>query len=182
MQQMIEVTYEPLRRIARRFHLGFRAAWGLALALAVALVGAMLLRPEATGAWLAGLTGHPLVPRPWQGLALAGIALGALGTYAATFAAATRVCHLMARGDLAAAGPAARRLSHWLWGVLALSVAANTLAVLVVTAHAGPGQRALSFAIGSPQVSIAVAAAIAAFLAHALTLGAALWQDHREIV
>lgn len=179
---MMTVNTEPLRRSARRFHLGFRAAMALTVTAALALVCAVLLWPEEVGAILADLTGHALAPRPWQGLALAGIVLVGLGLYAATFAAAARVCGGLVRGEVATAGPAAQRLSRWLWAVLGWSIAAHTLAVLVITAHAGPGARALTLAIGTPQISIAIAALIAAFLAHALTLGAALWQDHREIV
>lgn len=179
---MMTVNIETLRRSARRFHLGFRAMTALTLVAALALLGAMLLWPAEVGGMLAGLTGYALTPQPWQGFALAGIVLIGLGLYVATFAAAARVCSVLVQGELASAGPAAQRLSRLLWAVLGWSVAAHTLAVLVVTANAGPGQRALSFAVGSPQISIAIAALIAAFLAHALTFGAALWQDHQEIV
>lgn len=179
---MTNLDIDPLRRSARRFRLGFRTASAGALASALVLLCALALRPEEVGALLAGLTGHPLAPGPWQGAALAAVVIAGLTLYAATFAAAARVCGALVRGEMAAAGPAARGLSRWLWVVLGWSVASHTASILIVTAHAGPGGRALSFALGAPQVSIAVAALIAAFLAHALTLGAALWQDHQEIV
>ena len=179
---MTNVDIDPLRRSARRFRFGFQAATAGALASALVLLCTALLRPEEVGALVAGLSGHPITPRPWQGATLAAVVIAGLGLYAATFAAAARVCGALVRGEAAAAGPAARRLSRWLWAVLGWSVASHTASILIVTAHAGPGGRALSVSLGAPQVSIAVAALIAAFLAHALTLGAALWQDHQEIV
>jgi uncharacterized membrane protein HdeD (DUF308 family) len=143
---------------------------------------AIFAETEATGTWLASLTGYAIQPRTWQSFALAGVVCFGLGLYVATFAAAKTVTSVLLHGELATASGAARRLSQWLWALLIWSVAAHTLAVLILTAHAGPDQRALSFAIGSPQISLAVAALTAAFLAQVLALVAALWEDHQEIV
>ncbi|SFG36088.1 hypothetical protein SAMN05443635_11468 [Roseobacter denitrificans OCh 114] len=182
MVKMTLIDDAPLRRTARRFELGFQAASLLMVALAGGVVVATLVGTAATGAWLASLTGHAIEPQPWQSFALAAVACFGLGLYAATFSAARAVSRILARAELAAAGQAARTLSRWVWAVLVWSIIAHTLAVLIATAHAGPGQRALSIAIGSPQVSLALAALMAAFLAQALTLVAALWEDHKEIV
>lgn len=172
----------PLRRTARRFEIGFQVATILTIVLALGVLVATLMQTDATGTWLASLTGHAIRPRPWQSFALVTMVCFGLGLYAATFSAAKTVSGVLSRGEMTAASGAARRLSRWLWAVLFWSVAARTLAVLISTAHAGPGQRALSFAFGSPQISLAVAAFVAAFLAQVLTLVAALWEDHKEVV
>lgn len=174
---------EPIRQSARRFQLGFQMGFIATLAAAAALGVTLFVNPTWTGGALADAVGYPLAsPRFWQSTALVLIGLVMLGTYAAVFRVATTVCRMLVQTDLTEAAGAARRLSNWLWVLLGMSILSNTLGILVATAHAGPGQRALSIALGSPQVTFAIAALIAAFLARAFVLGAALWQDHREIV
>ena len=183
MQETNVIDPEPLRRSARRFQLGFDIACLATLVAASAMIVALILDPGWIGGALAQAAGYPLSPpRGWQSTALVTIALVVLGTYAAVFHTASAVCRMLVQGALQTAALDARRLSNWLWVLLGTSIGANTLAVLVATAHAGPGQRALSIALGSPQIALAVAALLAAFLARAFVLGAALWQDHREIV
>ena len=179
---MILVDDALLRKTARRFKLGFRIATVLTLALTLGVMAAAVIHTEATGARLASLTGYAVQPQAWQSLALAALVCIGLSLYAATFAAATTVSGALSRGEMTVAGRAARRLSRWLWAMLFWSVAAHTLAVLIATAHGGPDQHVLSFAFGSPQISIALAALVAAFLAELLALVAALWEDHKEIV
>lgn len=179
---MTIIDAAPLRKTAKRFKLGFQIATVVTIGLAMGVLVAALVQTEATGAWLASLNGYTILPQAWQSIGLALVASIGLGLYAATFSAATTVSSVLSLGELTAAGAAARRLSRWLWALLFWSIAAHTLAVLISTAHAGPGLRALSFAAGGPQISIALAALVAAFLAQALTLVAELWEDHREIV
>lgn len=183
MQDMKSIDPEPLRAAVRRFQRGFRTAFLVTLGIAAAMIVALLTRPAWIGGVLSEATGYPLMsPRLWQSTALVVIGLVTLGTYAVVFQTATGVCRMLVQGELGKAAGAVRRLSNWLWVLLGLSVLANTLSVLVATAHAGPGQRALSIAIGSPQVAFAIAALIAMFLARVFVMGAALWNDHNEIV
>lgn len=179
---MTHVDYGPLRKTARYFDVGFQIAIVVTCALALGVLIATVMQTQATGALLSDLTGYAIQPRAWQTVALAGIVCFGLGLYAATFFAAKKVSGGLLRGEVAVAGGAARQLARWLWAVLIWSTVAHTLAVLISTAHAGPGQRALSIAIGSPQLSIAITALVAAFLAQVLTLVAALWEDHKGIV
>ncbi|WP_136443923.1 hypothetical protein [Pacificoceanicola onchidii] len=183
MQDREFVDPEPLRILTRRFEIGFRVAFALTCAVAVAMVLALLASPDWIGGFLAEATGYPLeAPRLWQGAAFVGIALSVLAAHAAVFRAAGQVCRWLVQGLPARAAGAAQQLSRRLWWLLGLSILAHTASVLVATAHAGPGQRAVSLALGSSQITFAIAALIAAFLARAFVLGAALWQDHQEIV
>lgn len=183
MQDMNSVSPEPLRASARRFQLGFQAASVATLGVAAAMIVALLTQPAWIGGALSEATGYPLAsPKAWQSAAFVMIGLVMLGTYAAVFQTATSVCRMLVQGDPGNAAGAAQRLSNWLWALLVLSILANTFGVLVAAAHAGPGQRAVSIAVGSPQITLAIAALIAAFLARAFVLGAALWDDHKKIV
>lgn len=183
MSHKMQINPDPLRRSARRFQLGFRVALLISLLAAALLLIAFFTSPGWVGSALSRAAGVPLAaPRPWQSSALLAITLLILAIYAAIFHRAAMLCRMLVQGDPARAAIAAGRLSNWLWALFGMSLMSNTAAVLVATAHAGPGGHVLSIAFGSPQIAIAIAALIAAFLAQAFMLGAALWQDHQEIV
>lgn len=81
-----------------------------------------------------------------------------------------------------AAAQAARQTARWLWVLVIWGVLANALGSVIATWHLPDGERALAIGIGSQQVMTALAALFAAFMARALTLGAALWRDHRAVI
>ena len=183
MQHKTDIDPAPLLASARRFHRGFQFAYLVSVTVAGAVLIGLLLAPVWTGATLSEAVGYPLpASRFWQSAALTLIVVGMLVTYALVFFSAATVCSALADGDVEHAALGARSLSNWLWTLLALSILANTAAILVATAHAEPGQRVLSITFGSEQITVAIAALIAAFLARAFVLGAALWRDHREII
>lgn len=174
---------QPLLRPARRFHLVCRAVFLVLIGLALALILGVLLSPDRTGRMLIGFAGFDGVsPRPWQMAVLAGLLLGQIALWAAVFGTAGRVCGDLVAGRVDQAGARARRLSGWLWAAFAGGLAAHMLGLLAATWHFPAGQRMIGISLGSAQLSTALAALMAAFLARAFSLGALLWQDHREMV
>ncbi|MEM7644864.1 MAG: hypothetical protein AAF366_20450 [Pseudomonadota bacterium] len=80
------------------------------------------------------------------------------------------------------AAGAARGTAWWLWALVIWGVLAGALGSVITTWHLPDGERALAVGIGSQQITTALAALFAAFMARALTLGAALWRDHRAMI
>ena len=183
MQSMKDIDITLLQNSARRFQIGFQMAYVLTLTIGAAIFVALLSKPDWIGSALAEAARTSLpTPQIWQSAALAAIAFVVLGTYAAVFKTVTHVCAMLVQGEPGIAASQAKRLSNWLWCLLGVSILAQTLAVLVATFHAGSGERTLSIALGGPQITFAIAALTAACLARAFSLGAALWQDHCDIV
>ncbi len=117
-----------------------------------------------------------------QQIVLAGIGFVHLGVWLALLLIARAMFGRFAGGDLGGAAARARTLAHVLWGLFAWTIVAGTLASVVLTWHLPEGERALSPSLGSTQVSLALAALVAGFVARAFALSADLWQDHREVV
>ena len=170
----------PARRIA---YVMTCAAIALAVA-ALALVACVVAAPGATGAWLAAAAGYPATAGPglWQTVVLSALVLIYVAIWGRVFITARLVFQNLSRGLPAQAGDAARSLSRWLWLVLAWGILSQTLGSVAATWHFAEGERTLAISLGMTQVSIALAALIAGFMAHAFALGAELWRDHQEVV
>ena len=73
-------------------------------------------------------------------------------------------------------------VAYLLWGMLLWGIVSQGLASVVATWGYPEGERSLSIAFGTPQISIAFSALVASFMAHAFALGAELWRDHQEVI
>ncbi|WP_147127765.1 hypothetical protein [Shimia ponticola] len=138
---------------------------------------------QAAGAFLATQAGygdHGVPAGPT--FALIGIAMVHIGLWITVLIVARRLFRQISLGLPAAAAQTARRVAMLLWIVLAWGILSQSLGSVAATWGYPEGQRSLAIAIGSPQISVAFAALIASFLAHAFALGAELWQDHQEVI
>lgn len=176
------IDTSPLRRSAR----GLARVLG-AVQIAVAIGGAALLAAaiasRALTAWLSEAAGYDASgAASWQGLALAALAAGQLGLWFAALGAMRTVFRALDRLDPAGASRAAGRAARWLWALVGYGILAHAAGSVLASWHYPPGERVLSLSIGSAQVTTALAALLAAFLARAFVLGAALWDDHRAVI
>ncbi|MEQ9258344.1 MAG: hypothetical protein RIG84_04530 [Roseovarius sp.] len=158
---------------------------GLVLLSALALVGAglSLTAPDRIGESLAlqgGYGGAPLAP--WQNWALIGVMAVHLALWVALFALARQLFGRLAQGLPAEAASSARHVAALLWVMLFWGIASQALASVAATWGYPEGERAVSIALGTPQVSVAFSALVASFMARAFALGADLWQDHQEVI
>lgn len=147
------------------------------------LVVAAMMNSGGLGMTLADMAGFGSGPlKTWQNLGLTGVVAVHIGVWIVLFILAGRVFGHLAEGDADAAAGMARRLSYWLWGMLIWGIVSQMVVSVVATWGFGEGQRALSIGLGTAQISIALSALIAGFMARAFALGAELWRDHREVV
>lgn len=175
----------PLQRQAARMRvvLGLMLVVGLAV-MATGLVWAGMA-PGGLGAVLA--KGLPVDVAGLSVLQVRGLTLIAL-VQAALWLLAIRALY----GVFAAIAPAepapehaamlARRAALWMWAALIWSVLAQGPASALATMHNPPGGRAIALSFGTGQGLALLAALLTGFMAEALRLCAALWQDSREIV
>jgi len=98
------------------------------------------------------------------------------------FALAARVFGKLADGDVDTAAQVAGVLALWFWAIFIWALAEPAVTSVVSTWHMPEGQRSLSIALNGQQVSLALSALIMGCMARALSLGAELWRDHREVV
>ncbi|MEM7599732.1 MAG: hypothetical protein AAF382_18745 [Pseudomonadota bacterium] len=151
------------------------AMMGLAVAMMTNLGGLGM-----TLADMAGFGSGPL--KTWQSLGLSAVVAAHIAVWIILFALVGRVFGHLADGDADAAAGQARRLSYWLWGMLMWGIVSQMIVSVVATWGFGDGQRELTIGLGTAQISIALSALIAGFMARAFALGAELWRDHREMV
>lgn len=118
----------------------------------------------------------------WQAWVLIGVVSAHLAFWFALLAVARDLFGKLAQGHPGAAARSARRLAALLWAMLVCGLMAQALASVAATWGFPVGQRSLSIALGTPQISVAISALVASFMAHAFALGAELWQDHREVI
>ncbi|MEM8822144.1 MAG: hypothetical protein AAGF30_00900 [Pseudomonadota bacterium] len=174
---------KPVQASARTLSAVLLVLQSLLVAAGIAVAALTTLMPAAMGGFLLEALGHEAVaPRPWQSLALASLALAQViflyvltGHMRAIFTALDGL-------DPDGAARAARRTSWWLWGLLVWGVAAPAVASVTATWHFPAGERALTIGFGSAELTTALAALLAAFMARALALGAELWRDHRVVI
>ncbi|SIS67196.1 hypothetical protein SAMN05421759_102238 [Roseivivax lentus] len=168
---------------ARRLERVMLAATFLLVALALIGLAAGIANPldMARGiAWQGGYDGVALTHgQAW--LLIAHVAIH-VGVWIALLIVARGLFGQLAAGNPAAAARSARRVARLLWAMLAWGLVSQPIASATATWGLPEGERTLSVAFGTPQISVAFAALMASFMAHAFALGAELWQDHREVI
>lgn len=154
----------------------------LLTAIIVLLVWVILDLPQIgqTLALNIGYGGDAL--RGWQGFALAMILLVQIGIWAAAVWQGRQIFTALGTGALNNASVAAGKAARLLWVMLIWGIVAHMLGTVIATWHFPEGTRALRISLGSTQISTAFAALLATFTSHAFVLGAALWQDHNEVI
>ncbi|MEN0001338.1 MAG: hypothetical protein AAF940_10670 [Pseudomonadota bacterium] len=158
---------------------------GVGLLLALTAVGAvmMLMDPIGVGEELATIAGYDAVTiAPWQAWALSAIVAVHLVLWIVLLAVARSTFNQLADRMPAMAAKSARQAATLLWGMLVWGIVSQPIASAVATWGNPAGERALAIGFGTAQLSIAFSALIAGCMAHALALGAELWQDHQEVV
>ena len=136
-----------------------------------------------TGAALAakaGFEGAPIVLG--QTLLLMLIAAIHVGVWIALLMVARHLFLQISDGNPKGASVNARRVAYLLWGMFVWGLLSQAFVSVTATWGYPEGERTLSIAFGSAQISIAFAAVVASFLAHAFVLGAELWEDHQEVI
>lgn len=154
----------------------------LLIAAGVFVLWWLMLDPAGAGRWLARAAGYDDGLAPLQGAALGGVLLAQIGVWIAVVWQARTVFEGLLRADAVAASAAARRLAWFLWAMLLWGIVSHALASVITTWHYPVGTRTLAISIGTGQITTLLAALLAGFTSHAFALGAALWQDHREVI
>ncbi|WMS45313.1 hypothetical protein RDV64_23550 (plasmid) [Acuticoccus sp. MNP-M23] len=170
-------------RPAQLFHMFFTLGLVGVGTLATLAVVATMFAPHATGVALVrfanlpaeGVTGA-------QAAAMVALMLVSAALWAAMFGVGRRLCQSLSDGSVDDAADAATRLSHVLLALLVWSVIGQIAGSAAASWHLGDGQRIVAVSLGTPQISLALAAFMGVFLARAFTVGAQLWRDHTEIV
>ncbi|MEM6577014.1 MAG: hypothetical protein AAF678_00860 [Pseudomonadota bacterium] len=151
--------------------------------LIVAILLGGLIRPHDLGALISEIAGFDGANRAgWQDAGLIVIVALSLAVWTTLLHHARQVFAHLAIGAPEAAARAARRLSVWLWIMLAWGLVSQILTSLLATWGFPEGQRAIAIGLGLPQISTVLAALVTSFMAQAFTLGAELWRDHQEVV
>ena len=168
---------------ARRVSVVLGMALSLAFAIGAVVLCWLVVDMAGLGRNLAGASGYSIgAPDTWQSLMLAAVYLLHLGVWGGVMASARTMFKALAAGDPSMAARRARRFAVWLWMALIWGVAAQMLTSGIATWNFAQGARMVAFQPSAAQITTALAALMAAVLAHAFALGAELWQDHREIV
>ncbi|MEL7184127.1 MAG: hypothetical protein AAFY65_06210 [Pseudomonadota bacterium] len=177
------VETKPVLRSAQVMRFVLLVIFGGICVIAAGLQGLLISDHAALGRALADMAGYDVVaPRLWQSGALVLITLLHLAIWAAIAWRGQGMFDALLDADMAQASDAARRVARLLWAMLIWGILSHMLVSLVATWHFPPGQRALAVGVGSAQISTVMAALLATFTSHAFVLGAALWQDHREVI
>ncbi|XWN31484.1 MAG: hypothetical protein ROR55_29205 [Devosia sp.] len=168
---------------ARRIQTVLTGGIVLLFAITVALAFGVVTRPESLGESLADMSGFSTGPmQAWQNSALAGVAAIHLAVWIMVLGTARRVFGALAKGEPETAGLAARTLSYWLWAMLAWGLVSQMLVAPIATWGFPEGEHIVGVGVGTSQISLALSALIAGFMARAFALGAQLWRDHQEVV
>ncbi|MFO6463862.1 hypothetical protein ACK8OR_05690 [Jannaschia sp. KMU-145] len=178
---MVDTT--GLQRSARMLTRVLTGVQALLVAGIFVLLAGAVNTPMPMGGWLAGLAGaDPHGMALWQAVVLALVAAGQLGLWMGAAGAMRQTFAALGWLDPAGASLAAGRTARWLWTVLIVGVLTHMAATGVATWHYPDGERMLGISLGSAQVSTALAALLAAFMARAFSLGAELWHDTRGMI
>lgn len=180
---MIQIETQPILRSARVMRLALVLIFA-GLVVTAGVMGIWLVTDlDRMGLSLAELTGHGSAALlPWQSVALGAILLAHIGIWAAVVWRGQKIFAALLIEDVQAAGLAAAQTAQLLWVMLIWGIVANTLAALVATWQFPEGQRVFAIGLGSAEVSTILAALLATFTSRAFVLGAALWQDHKEVI
>lgn len=158
---------------------------GIVILVGFACVGgvASVVFPTELAESFASRAGFVTAPLAlWQSWALIAILWAHLLLWLTLLFVARRLFGQLRQGNPAAAVHSARWVAYLLWGMLFWSLASQALVSVAATWGYPEGSRILSIGFGTPQISVAFSALIASFMAQGFTLGAELWQDHREVV
>ncbi|MGC1494546.1 MAG: hypothetical protein WA790_01965 [Sulfitobacter sp.] len=157
--------------------------FGVLLASIVMLVVWMAVDLPQIGQILAANVGYgDDALRVWQGIALGAVLLVQMGIWAAAVWRGRKIFTALGAGELNDASTAAAMTARLLWIMLIWGILAHILGTVIATWHFAEGTRALGIALGVNQISTTFAALLATFASRAFVLGAALWQDHREVI
>ncbi|WP_425090705.1 hypothetical protein [Tropicimonas sp. S265A] len=179
----MSVETQPFLRSAALLERALRVIFGVVLLSGGVVAVWMIVDTPALGQMLAGNIGYGMAElRDWQSHGLAALVLVQIGIWAAVVWQGRQIFAALGTPDLVAATRAARIAARLLWIMLIWGVLAHALGSVVATWHFPDGQRALAISVGSAEISTIIAALLATFTAHAFVLGAALWQDHREVI
>ncbi|RVT82652.1 hypothetical protein DXV76_15540 [Rhodobacteraceae bacterium CCMM004] len=174
---------EPLQRAAARAHWIVAATMLIGGAATAALAVWAVADPTGAAELLATrLTTDLPPPAPAQVWALSALATGQAALWLMAADGLRRVFAALAAAAPDAAIAPARRAARWMWAALVVSILAQIPASYAATLHAPPGARAIAITLGTGHLLAVLAGVLASFLAVALSLGAALWRDAREIV
>jgi hypothetical protein len=180
---MTSVETQPFLRSAAFLERTLRVIFGVVFVAGGVVAAWTVLDPQAFGQTLAGNVGYAVDPlRDWQSYALAGLVLAQIGIWGAVVWQGRQMFAALRTSDFMSATRAARMAARLLWIMLVWGITAHAFGTVIATWHFPEGQRALGISVGSAEISTILAALLATFTAHAFVLGAALWQDHREVI
>lgn len=180
---MISSELKPFLRSAEILRHMLSGALFLLAIVALVLVVWVILDTQASGAWLAQQVhqeGTGISDLQTAGLTV--ILLGHVGIWAAVVWQARLIFTALLMTDATEASAAARRTAWLLWAMVIWGIASYALGTVIASWHQPVGERTLAVSIGTAQISAIFAALLASFSSHAFGLGAALWQDHREVI
>ncbi|MEL7256060.1 MAG: hypothetical protein AAGL23_17950 [Pseudomonadota bacterium] len=181
-QDMV-INTQGVSKAAGRLRQVLLAVALLHVAILLFLVSAAFVDPAGLGDTLADWVGYePATRALWQNVGLLAAACLGVVFWVVVFVLAARVFGQLAEGETDEAARHAGQLSTWFWAMLGWALISPMIISVVGTWHMPEGQRELSIALNSEQLTIALSALITACMARALTLGAELWRDHREMV
>ncbi|MEO0385845.1 MAG: hypothetical protein AAF234_20105 [Pseudomonadota bacterium] len=180
---MINIETKPVLQSAKLLeHALFLILLTLMVATAVLVIWTILDVREV-GQMIATSVGYASATlSSSQGYALSGIALTQIFVWIAVILRGKEIFAALGAGDAGSASIASSQTARLLWIMLIWGIIAQSLATLVTTWNFPEGERAISISLGSAQISTIFAALLATFTSHAFVLGAALWQDHTEVI
>jgi flagellar basal body-associated protein FliL len=153
------------------------------LTAAVILIAWLGTDLQQAGKWFASSLGYEgAAQQAWQSSALGAVALTQITIWGIVVWYGKQIFTAIKAEDMQTASTSAGTVARLLWIMLIWGIVAQTLGTLIATWHFPEGQRALSISFGSPQISTVIAALLATFTSQAFVLGAALWQDHQEVI
>ncbi|MEM6481951.1 MAG: hypothetical protein AAF922_02805 [Pseudomonadota bacterium] len=168
---------------ARRVQTVMTLCLALFATLFLALILGGLIKPHDVGALIAEFAGFEGENRArWQDAGLIAVVALNLAIWTVLVFYARQVFAHLATGVPDAAAYAARRLSYWIWIMLAWGLLSQALTSLLATWGYPEGQRAIAIGLGIPQISTVLAALVTGFMAQTFAFGAELWRDHQEVV
>lgn len=150
---------------------------------ALAVVMWVILDPRSLGGWLTQNSGYAeLSLTVAQSVGLGAILISQIGIWSAVVMQGRRMFAALLDTDATDASDAARQAAWLLWLMLGWGILAGSLASVITSWNFPPGERTLSIAFGTAELSTLLAALLASFTSHAFVLGAELWRDHREVI
>lgn len=154
----------------------------LVAAVAVVIIW-LAVDPQLVGRTLSAGVGYESdALRSWQNLALTLILLIQIGIWIAVVYRGRQIFIALTKLIPDDASIAAGKTARLLWILLVWGIVGHMVATVVATWHFPAGTRALGVTLGSAEISTTLAALLATFSSRAFVLGAALWQDHQEVI